>query len=102
MSDPKPTAKPRGHIYDDEWLRRLMNSLPPEWTEQKKMAQARLQLADIRPALKALQADADRMRECLHVMAEADGVGSGSLKTAAYDVVMNLVPAETLQVRFAR
>lgn len=93
---------PRGHIFDDEWLRRLMNSLPPDWTENKKMAQARLQLADIRPALKALQADADRMRECLFAMQKADGVGTGSLRTAAYDVVMNGVTAKVLEVRFAR
>lgn len=101
MTD-ETAPKPCGHIYDDEWLMRLANSLPPDWTEAKKLAQARLQLADIRPALAALAADADRMRECLGVMSDPGDVGAGSLKAAAYDVVMNCVTAEVLKVRFGR
>jgi hypothetical protein len=99
---PKSESLPRGHVFDDEWLRRLMNSLPPDWHENTKMVQARLQLADIRPALKALHADADRMRKCLFAMQHAEGVGAESLRTAAYDVVMNCVTSEVLNVRFSR
>lgn len=44
----------------------------------------------------------ERMRECLLAMSKADGVGAGSLKTAAYDVVMNCVTADILETRFAR
>lgn len=101
-SDGGAVVRSRGHIYDDEWLQGLIKSLPPEWPEKKKLAQARLQLADLRPAIDGLKAEGTRMRRCLHATAEADGCGAGSLKTAAYDVVMNLVDVEVLRARFTR
>ena len=83
MTDPvsQTTAKPRGHVYDDEWLRRLMNALPPDWTEEKKLAQARLQLADIRPALAALLADYYRD----HPLKHAGEWGRAIFETAKAD-----------------
>lgn len=50
----------------------------------------------------AAEADNERMRACLLAMADADDVGSGSLKTAAYDVVLNCITADVLKTRFGR
>ena len=42
---------------DEHLLRLLMISLPPEWTEAQRMAQARLQLGCLRPHLKLTGSD---------------------------------------------
>jgi hypothetical protein len=52
--------------------------------------------------IERLRADNARMSECLCVITAAHGVGTGSLKTAAYDVALNRVTADVLRARFAR
>lgn len=91
MSNPIATAREEARL-----LLRRFGYFQPEMTDAFTAA-----LVKRDAEITRLRAENDRIRGCLIVMSAAE-VGGGSFRTAAYDVALNCVDADTLRTRFAR